>query len=222
MRSRKNPTMFYNNFVVVVSNRPFSIIFFQSTFLNPILVLNTLYFLRRYDFDQYLLLLIAKRQAISVFSQDNVNTSCWNVELEVLYFAWFHNVIYDIITKGCKCWTQYKSSMVHGWPWHFMINNYHQAYTHKLWQKASVIVNKTLALFRNNPLEQEIIMLSVCNRLKNHKVYVIIAQSKDEKMHVLRFAFDNYLSNASKLIEHAFVPINTQPDTIDFFRQRDG
>lgn len=65
-------------------------------------------------------------------------------------------------------------------------------------------------------------MLSVCNRLKNHKVYVIIAQSKDEKMHVLRFAFDNYLSNASKLIEHAFVPINTQPDTIDFFRQRDG
>lgn len=63
-------------------------------------------------------------------------------------------------------------------------------------------------------------MLSVCNRLKNHKVYVIIAQSKDEKMHVLRFAFDNYLSNASKLIEHAFVPINTQPDTIDFFRQR--
>lgn len=49
---------------------------------------------------------------------------------------------------------------------------------------------------------------------------MIIAQSKDETMHVLRFAFDNYLSNASKLIEHAFAPINTQPDTIDFFRQR--
>lgn len=35
MRSGKNRTMFYNNFVVVVSNRPFSFIFFQSTFLNP-------------------------------------------------------------------------------------------------------------------------------------------------------------------------------------------
>lgn len=58
MRSGKNPTMFYNNFVVVVSNRPFSIIVFQSTFLNPILVLNTIFFLRRYDFDQYLLLLM--------------------------------------------------------------------------------------------------------------------------------------------------------------------
>lgn len=181
MRSRKNPTMFYNNFVVVVSNRPFSIIFFQSTFLNPHINFKHSILLEKVRFRSIFVIindicfinffrprsLILRNVKPYLFSRKTMLTQVVEMfELEGLYFAWFHNVIYDIITKGCKCWTQYKSSMVHGWPWHFMINNYHQAYTHKLWQKASVIVNKTLALFRNNPLEQEIIMLSVYNRLK--------------------------------------------------------